>query len=47
MDFWGHERKNLVILNLHVDASIVKTGFRIISDFVNWIRVMQGFEGEF
>ena len=30
-----------------MDACIIKTGLRIISDFVNWIRVMQGFDGEF
>ena len=43
MDFWGHQRKNLVKCqtNLHLDAFIIKTGLRIISDFVNWIRVMQ------
>ena len=28
------------------DAFITKTGIRIISDFVNWIRVMHIFGGE-
>ena len=33
-------------LSLSKDALIIKTGLRIISDFVNWIRVMQACEGE-
>ena len=28
------------------DAFIIKAGFRITSDFVNWIRVMQAFDRE-
>ena len=33
--------------NLSEDAFIIKTGLRIVSDSVNWIRVMQAFDGEF
>ena len=33
-------------LSVSQDAFITKTGLRIISDFVNWIRVMQAFGGE-
>ena len=29
------------------DAFIIKTGLRIIPDFVDWIRVMQAFERQF
>ena len=39
MDFWGHQRSNANI--------IINSGLRIINDFVNWIRVMQAFDGEF
>ena len=35
-----------VKLSLSQDAFIIKTGLRNISDSVNWIRVMQAFEGE-
>ena len=41
----GKTRSNAK-LTLREDAFIIKTGFRIISDFVNWIRVMQAFNGE-
>ena len=34
-------------LNLSEDAFIIKTGLINISDFVNWIRDMQAFDGEF
>ena len=34
-------------LNLSEDAFIIKTGLRIMYDFVNWIRVMQAFGREF
>ena len=49
MDFEGHERKTWsdAKLSLSVDEFIIKTGLRIISDFVIWIRVMQAFDGEF
>ena len=49
MDFWGHERKKLVKCQTKSPGGClhVKTGLMIISDFVNWIRVMQGFEAEF
>ena len=33
-------------LSVSEDAFIIKTGLRIISDFVNWIRVMQAFDEE-
>ena len=41
----GKTRSNAK-LSLSEDAFIIKAGLRIISDFVNWIRVMQAFEGE-
>ena len=48
MDYRGHEWKtgSNAKLSIREDAFIIKTGFSIISDFVNWIRVMQAFEGE-
>ena len=41
----GKTRSNAK-LSVSEDAFITKTGLRIISDFVNWIRVMQAFGGE-
>ena len=41
----GKARSN-VKLSVREDAFIIKTGLKIISDFVNWIRVMQAFDGE-
>ena len=41
----GKTRSNAK-LSVDEDAFITKTGLRIISDFVNCIRVMQAFGGE-
>ena len=41
----GKTRSNAK-LTVSQDAFIIKTGLRIISDFVNWICIMQAFEGE-
>ena len=41
----GKTRSNAK-LGVSEDTFITKTGLRIISDFVNWIRVMQAFGGE-
>ena len=41
----GKPRSNAK-LGVGEDAFITKTGSMIISDFVNWIRVMQAFGGE-
>ena len=41
----GKTRSN-ARLSVNQDAFIIKTGFRIISGFVNWICVMQAFERE-
>ena len=41
----GKTRSNAK-LSVSEDAFIIKTGLRIMSDFVNWIRIMQAFDGE-
>ena len=40
---FGVRRWSNAKLNLREGAFTIKTSLRIISDFVNWIRVMQAF----
>ena len=47
MDCRGHEKKTRsnAKLTLSENAFIIKTGLRIMCDFVNWIRIMQASDG--
>ena len=42
----GGKTRSNAKLGVSEDAFITKTGLRIISDFVNWIRVMKTFDKE-
>ena len=44
---WIFRIKRNTELSLSEYAFIIKTSLRIVSDFVNGIRVMQDFDGEF